>query len=48
MQLEDLRDGRYADQALAAIQADPSRVRPLREFLAELGIDPDALTAKDV
>jgi prevent-host-death family protein len=46
-QLEDLRDGRYAEQVLAAIKADPSRVRPLREFLAELDIDPDTLAAKD-
>ena len=43
-QLEDLRDGRDAERTMAAIAADPSRVRPFREFLADLGIDADTLT----
>lgn len=43
-QLEDLRDGRNAELTLSAIRSDPSRARPFREFLAELGIDADTLT----
>lgn len=34
--LQDLRDARDADVMIAAIKADPSRVRPFREVVAEM------------
>ena len=35
-QLQDLRDAREADAIMEAIKADPSRVRPFREVVAEM------------
>lgn len=47
-ELEDLRDARSAEEVLEKIKQDPSRLRPLEDYISELiargELDPDFAT----